>query len=96
MLAAPRASGLLFALRGLVARSDYFDFAAALFSQLCALFHQVGYGADGSDSHGRAYHQAAVAFGSTTGNVYLSENRGESWLCLGNNFPPVYSVHFID
>lgn len=35
-----------------------------------------------------------VAFGSTTGNVYLSENRGESWLCLGTNFPPVYSVRF--
>lgn len=35
-----------------------------------------------------------VAFGSTTGNVYLSEDRGERWTCLGNNFPPVYSVRF--
>ena len=32
--------------------------------------------------------------GSTTGNVYLSEDRGETWQCLGNNFPPVYSVRF--
>lgn len=35
-----------------------------------------------------------LCFGSTTGNVYLSEDRGESWRCLGNNFPPVYSVRF--
>ena len=35
-----------------------------------------------------------LCFGSTTGNVYLSEDRGETWLCLGNNFPPVYSVRF--
>jgi hypothetical protein len=44
-------------------------------------------------------HTLAVAddrlcFGSTTGNVYLSEDRGESWHCLGSNFPPVYSVRF--
>jgi len=35
-----------------------------------------------------------VCFGSTTGNVYLSEDRGESWQCLGSNFPPVHSVRF--
>lgn len=35
-----------------------------------------------------------LCFGSTTGNVYLSEDRGESWACLGNHFPPVYSVRF--
>ena len=35
-----------------------------------------------------------LCFGSTTGNVYLSEDRGASWTCLGNNFPPVYSVRF--
>ena len=35
-----------------------------------------------------------LCFGSTTGNVYLSEDRGESWRCLGNNLPPVYSVRF--
>ncbi|MCB1800945.1 MAG: hypothetical protein KDI82_04565 [Gammaproteobacteria bacterium] len=35
-----------------------------------------------------------LCFGSTTGNVYLSDDRGESWRCLGNNFPPVYSVRF--
>jgi photosystem II stability/assembly factor-like uncharacterized protein len=35
-----------------------------------------------------------VCFGTTTGNVYLSEDRGESWRCLGHHFPPVHSVRF--
>jgi len=35
-----------------------------------------------------------LCFGTTTGNVYLSEDRGETWSCLGNNYPPVYSVRF--
>ena len=35
-----------------------------------------------------------LCFGSTTGNVYLSEDRGETWQCLGSNFPPIYSVRF--
>jgi photosystem II stability/assembly factor-like uncharacterized protein len=35
-----------------------------------------------------------LAFGSTTGNVYCSNDRGESWHSLGNNFPPIYSVRF--
>lgn len=35
-----------------------------------------------------------LAFGTTTGNVYISENRGESWACIGHNLPPVYSVQF--
>jgi photosystem II stability/assembly factor-like uncharacterized protein len=35
-----------------------------------------------------------LCFGTSTGNVYLSEDRGDSWRCLGNNFPPVYSVRF--
>ncbi len=35
-----------------------------------------------------------VCFGSTTGNVYVSEDRGETWRCVGNNLPPVHSVRF--
>jgi photosystem II stability/assembly factor-like uncharacterized protein len=35
-----------------------------------------------------------LAFGSTTGNLYISENRGESWSVVTNNLPPVYSVRF--
>ena len=37
-----------------------------------------------------------VAFGSTTGNLYLSEDRGESWQVIGNNLPPIYSVRFTE
>ena len=44
--------------------------------------------------HGLDVAGDTLCFGSTTGNVYLSEDRGESWQCLGNNFPPVYSVRF--
>ena len=36
-----------------------------------------------------------LAFGSTTGNLYVSEDRGESWEVIGNNLPPIYSVRFI-
>lgn len=35
-----------------------------------------------------------LAFGSTTGNVYVSEDCGESWQTVANNLPPVYSVRF--
>jgi hypothetical protein len=35
-----------------------------------------------------------LCFGSTTGNVYVSEDRGESWRTVGQNFPPVYAVRF--
>ena len=44
--------------------------------------------------HGLDVAGDCVCFGSTTGNVYLSEDRGEHWHCLGNHFPPVYSVRF--
>jgi photosystem II stability/assembly factor-like uncharacterized protein len=35
-----------------------------------------------------------LAFGSTTGNLYVSEDRGESWSTVANNLPPIYSVRF--
>ena len=35
-----------------------------------------------------------LAFGSTTGNLYASDDRGDSWHAIGNNFPPIYSVRF--
>ena len=35
-----------------------------------------------------------LIFGSTTGNLFLSEDRGDSWQCIGSNFPPIYSVRF--
>jgi len=35
-----------------------------------------------------------LAFGSTTGNLYVSDDRGESWQAVAHNLPPVYSVRF--
>ena len=35
-----------------------------------------------------------LAFGTTTGNVFLSNDRGDAWQCLGNYFSPIYSVRF--
>jgi photosystem II stability/assembly factor-like uncharacterized protein len=35
-----------------------------------------------------------LAFGTTTGNLYLSEDAGDTWLTVANNLPPVYSVRF--
>ncbi|MEZ6015813.1 MAG: hypothetical protein R3F49_11905 [Planctomycetota bacterium] len=35
-----------------------------------------------------------LAFGSTTGNLYVSEDRGETWQTVANNLPPIYSVRF--
>lgn len=35
-----------------------------------------------------------LAFGTTTGNLYVSEDRGDSWQTVANNLPPIYSVRF--
>jgi hypothetical protein len=35
-----------------------------------------------------------LAFGSTTGNVFLSDDGGEHFVPLGSHLPPVYSVRF--
>lgn len=35
-----------------------------------------------------------LAFGSTTGNAFASDDRGESWYAIGHHFPPIYSVRF--
>ncbi len=42
--------------------------------------------------HGLDVRGDVVCFGSTTGNVYVSEDRGDSWQCVGNNLPPIHSV----
>lgn len=36
-----------------------------------------------------------LVFGTTTGNLYLSEDRGENWQCLYNNLPMIHSCEFI-
>lgn len=35
-----------------------------------------------------------LAFGSTTGGLYASEDGGDSWQMLSLNLPPIYSVRF--
>jgi hypothetical protein len=36
-----------------------------------------------------------LAFGSTTGSVWTSDDQGDSWQCLGEHLPPVYGVRFV-
>jgi hypothetical protein len=35
-----------------------------------------------------------LAFGSTTGSVWISEDGGDSWQTVASNLPPVYAVRF--
>jgi photosystem II stability/assembly factor-like uncharacterized protein len=44
--------------------------------------------------HALDQHEDDLALGSTTGNVYWSDDHGGSWRALGQNLPPVYSVRF--
>lgn len=37
-----------------------------------------------------------LAFGSTTGGLWLSEDQGDHWQCLSQNLPPVYCVRFAE
>jgi hypothetical protein len=38
----------------------------------------------------------ALAFGSTTGNVFASRDRGDSWSVVSNYLPPVHAVTFVE
>ncbi len=44
--------------------------------------------------HALSNRDGVVAFGSTTGNLYISEDGGEGWIAAANNLPPIYSVRF--
>lgn len=44
--------------------------------------------------HALANSGQCLAFGSTTGNLYLSEDAGDTWAAVANNLPPIYSVRF--
>lgn len=35
-----------------------------------------------------------LAFGSTTGSLWVSENQGDDWHCLSNHLPPIYAVRW--
>ncbi len=35
-----------------------------------------------------------LAFGTTTGNVYVTEDQGDHWATVSNSLPPIYAVRF--
>jgi hypothetical protein len=35
-----------------------------------------------------------LAFGSTTGGLWVTENGGDAWTCITHTLPPVYAVTF--
>ena len=39
--------------------------------------------------------EETLAFGTTTGNLYISYDYGESWNCLNNNLPMVHCIDFV-
>jgi photosystem II stability/assembly factor-like uncharacterized protein len=44
--------------------------------------------------HALTNKDGTLAFGSTTGNLYVSEDGGEGWMTVANNLPPIYAVRF--
>jgi hypothetical protein len=36
----------------------------------------------------------SLAFGSTTGSSWVSDDQGDHWQCLGEHLPPIYCVRF--
>ena len=36
-----------------------------------------------------------LLMGSTTGNLWYSDDEGENWKCLSNHLPPVFAVKFL-
>jgi hypothetical protein len=36
-----------------------------------------------------------LAFGSTTGSLWITENQGDDWHTVGEHLPPVYAVRFV-
>jgi hypothetical protein len=39
---------------------------------------------------------ATLAFGSTTGNLFISESQGDRWQNVSNYLPPIYCVRFTE
>jgi len=36
----------------------------------------------------------SLAFGSTTGNLWVTDNQGDTWHTVSNHLPPIYSVRY--
>jgi hypothetical protein len=37
-----------------------------------------------------------LAFGSTTGGLWISEDQGDHWRELSHTLPPIHAVRFVD
>ena len=46
--------------------------------------------------HALAISGNALAFGTTTGNLFFSDDKGENWQVLNNYLPMIHSVQFVD
>lgn len=65
-------------------------------------FEQLAHGLPGSHAYDLVYRHGmdidaggeTIAFGSTTGNLFVSDNQGESWQCVSHTLPPIYCVRF--
>ena len=47
--------------------------------------------------HGLAVDETGdrLVMGSTTGNLWLSEDQGDSWRCLSTQLPPIDALRFV-
>ena len=36
----------------------------------------------------------SIAFGSTTGNLFVSDDQGDNWQCVSHTLPPIYCVRY--
>jgi photosystem II stability/assembly factor-like uncharacterized protein len=46
--------------------------------------------------HALTSSEDAVAFGTTTGNLFFSQNRGENWQVINNYLPMIHSLQFTE
>ena len=50
---------------------------------------------DNTYRHALDQDEEILAFGTTTGNLYLSEDYGENWNCLNHNLPMLHCLEFV-
>jgi hypothetical protein len=69
----------------------------------CATFQTFSKGLPQEHAYDLVYRHALdvddrgdrLAFGSSTGSLWVSEDCGESWAAIGEHLPPVYAVRFV-
>ena len=67
-------------------------------------FEVLGNGLPQQDAYDLVYRHALtidstgerLAFGSTTGSLWITEDQGDHWHCVSNHLPPIYAVLFTD